>query len=57
MRAIRIWYDGKQYHNEFIMIDGPETTLVWEIRSYLIISHEIMVDWIEKATHPVYNYT
>lgn len=31
--------------------------LEWWVESYVIMSHEIMVDWIENAKHPDYRYT
>lgn len=53
MRKIVIYLKGEKYISEFHSGDAIE----WVITSYIIVSHEIMVDWIEKGIHPEWKYT
>jgi hypothetical protein len=58
MRVFSITTNGRKFihHFLFIEIDGKEKEW-WTIESYVILSHEIMVDWLEKGIHPNYKYT
>jgi len=53
MRSIRIIPLYRKYLTQF----WKDDVLVWTVESYIIMSHEIMVEWIDCGNHPVYNYT
>lgn len=53
MRSILIYMHDGKYTTEFLKDKKSE----WLITSYIIVSHEIMVDWIEKGIHPEWRYT
>ena len=54
MRLISVTRDSQgKYVTSFLI----NTEIKWQIISYVIVSHEIMVDWIEKGIHPDYRYT
>ena len=47
--------DGKFVTHFLDYLDG--TREVWSVESYVIVSHEVMVAWIEQGIHPEYRYT
>lgn len=53
MRTILVYQKQGKYIVEFRMGNIIE----WVVTSYIIVSHEIMVDWIEKGIHPEWSYT
>ena len=53
MRSIVIYQKEGKYINEF----HNGNRIEWVITSYIIVSHEIIVDWIEKGIHPEWKYT
>lgn len=53
MRTILVYMKDGKYIVEFRFND----TIQWVVTSYIIVSHEIMVDWIEKGIHPNWQYT
>jgi hypothetical protein len=51
MRSIRIFQrENGKYVTQFI--EGKEVK--WFLEAYMIISHEMMVEWIEKSSLPAY---
>jgi hypothetical protein len=54
MRSITVYQtlDGK-YMTCFVRQQAE----VWRVESYVIMSHEMMVAWIEQGMHPEYRYT
>jgi hypothetical protein len=53
MRYIIVRMVDNKYITEF----NQDGQLMWQITSYIIVTHEIMVDWIEKGIHPEWTYT
>lgn len=52
-RSIRVSRENNKYLTQF----WEKEILVWVVESYVIMSHEIMVAWIEKGITPDYRYT
>jgi hypothetical protein len=53
-RSIRIIKDNNgKYLTQF----WEKEILTWIVESYIIVSHEVMVAWIENSILPPYKYT
>ncbi len=53
MRSIVVYMREGKYISEFHEGDN----IKWVVTSYIIVTHEIMVDWIENGKHPEWTYT
>lgn len=54
MRTIVI---SRQSDKKYLSSFAENGKIIWQVTSYVIVSHEIMVDWIEQGKHPDYRYT
>lgn len=58
MRTILVYQKQGKYIVEFHGMNALGVDeIMWVVTSYIIVSHEIMVDWIEKGIHPEWRYT
>lgn len=53
MRSIIVTKLHSKYTTSFL----EDRDIKWSVESYVIMSHEIMVSWIENGIHPEYRYT
>jgi hypothetical protein len=54
LRTVMIHKDSNGKYISTFYADGVKK---WTVASYIIVSHEVMVDWIEKSILPEYSYT
>ena len=54
MRRVTVYKASDGKFMTCFVDDGRE---VWRVESWVIVSHEVMVAWIEQGVHPEYRYT
>jgi hypothetical protein len=54
LRTVMIHKESSGKYVSTFYEDGAKR---WTVVSYIIVSHEVMVDWIERSILPEYSYT